>query len=296
MNRERVKRCAGDRGAMLVEAAFVFPIFLTLLFGIIDIGNAEFQTSQATAAARDGARVGILHFVTADVNGSSDRQVIVNQVNARLAGQSATVTVSCISGLTGSTTLSCANATPDQDRIRVTVSWTYNPLTPVMATVGPKDISGTATMALLGQPTGLPTTTTTTSTTTSTTVPGSTTTSTSTSTTTTTTTPPGGCTITNLSASPALPIDAKANNGNLVNDITFTITTNGAATCSNLRIQFPTAGSPTTKALTFGGGSTWSTQVGKNDYNWTTGTNQPLLIQSSSGTTLSGGAFAVTVQ
>ena len=105
MNRERVKRCAGDRGAMLVEAAFVFPIFLTLLFGIIDIGNAEFQTSQATAAARDGARVGILHFDQADVNGSSDKTIIVNQVNARLAGQSATVTVSCINGLTGTTAL-----------------------------------------------------------------------------------------------------------------------------------------------------------------------------------------------
>src|SRR5437870_1797447 len=129
---------------MQVEAAFVFPIFLTLLFGIVDIGNAEFQTSQASAAACDGARVGILHFDNADVSGSSDQQTIINQAKERLAGQTATVSVSCLDGLTGSTALSCDQAVPDQDRLRVTVTWTYNPLTPVMATFGPQTVTGTA--------------------------------------------------------------------------------------------------------------------------------------------------------
>ncbi|MEY2420872.1 MAG: hypothetical protein QOI95_939 [Acidimicrobiaceae bacterium] len=299
MIRERVKRCFGDRGAMLVEAAFVFPLFLTLLFGIVDIGNAEFQTSQATAAARDGARIGILHFDNADVNGSGDRQLIVDQVNARMAGQSATVAVSCIEGLTGSTTLDCSQAIPDQDRIRVTVSWTYNPLTPVMARVGPQNISGTATMAILGQPTGLPATTTTTSTTTTTTTtttPGSSTSSTSTSSTTTTTTPPGGCSIVGLSVNPALPlVRQNKNSTNLKTNTTFTVTTNGAATCTTLKIQFPTKTAPTTWSLTPGAGATWTALVHTTDLAWAAGTNLPLYIQNSAGTTLSGGTFSVTV-
>lgn len=296
MTRERVKRCVGDRGAMLIEAAFAFPIFLTLLFGIIDIGYAEFQTSQATAAARDGARVAILSFNNADVTGSTDSQTIVTQINARLAGQQVgTIAVSCLSGLTGSTAETCSTASPDQDRVRVTVSWSYVALTPVMASFGLTTISGTATMAIVGSPTGLPTTTTSPSTTTTTTTaPGSTTTSTST--TTTTTTPPGGCAITNLTVSPALPLQLKNGGPGLESHTTFTVTTNGAAPCTGLKIQFPTAGSSTTKSLTFGGGSTWSTTVNKNDYSWAAGTNLPLLIQNSSGTTLSGGTFAVTVQ
>jgi Flp pilus assembly protein TadG len=278
---------------MLVEAAFVFPLFLTLFFGIIDIGNAEFQTSQATAAARDGARVGILHFDNADVSGSADRQTVVDQVNARLAGQTATVTISCLNGLTGSTSLTCSQAIPDQDRIQVTVTWAYNALTPVMASMGTNTISGTATMAILGQPTGLPaTTTTTTTTTTSTTVPGATTTSSTTS----TTAPPGSCTIVSLAVSPALPLARQNKNStNLKNDTTFTVTTNGAAPCTGLKIQFPTKTTATTWSLTPGSGATWTALVHTSDLPWAAGTNLPLYIQSSSGTTLTGGTFSVTV-
>jgi hypothetical protein len=278
---------------MLVEAAFAFPIFLTLLFGVIDIGNAEFQTSQATAAARDGARVGILHFDNADVSGSTDQQTIVTEVNARLAGQTATVVVSCINGLTGSTALTCSQAIPDQDRIQVTVSWTYTGLTPVMASLGPRTISGTATMAILGEPTGLPTTTTTTTaTTTTTTVPGSSTTSSTTS----TTAPPGSCSIVGLSVSPALPlVRQNKNSTNLKNTTTFTVTTNNAAPCTSLKIQFPTKSTPTTWSLTPGGGALWTAVVHTSDLPWAAGTNLPLYIQSSGGTTLTGGTFAVTV-
>ena len=297
MNHERLKRCVGDRGAMLVEAAFVFPLFITLLFGIIDIGMAEFQTSQATAAARDGARVGILNYLNADVSGSSDQQAIITQVNARLAGQAATITVSCINGLTGSTALDCSSAIPDQDRIRVTVSWSYSALTPVMASMGPKTISGTATMAVLGEPTSLPSTTTTASTaSTTTTVVGSTTSTASTSSTTSTTWPPGSCAVSSLSVSPSLPLTRQNKNSTaLKNDTTFTVTTNNAATCTALKIQLPTKTAPTTVSLTPGGGATWTLLVHKSDYAWAAGTNLPLYIQSSGGITLNGGTFAVTV-
>jgi hypothetical protein len=100
--------------------------------------------------------------------------------------------------------------------------------------------------------------------------------------------------VTGLTANPAFPIQSK-NNGDLVNSTTFTVTTNGAGTCTGLQIQFPVTGSPNPAPLTFGGGSTWTITVSKNAYSWTKGANQPLNILSSSGTTLQGGAFTVTV-
>ena len=33
-------RCRGDRGAIIVEAAFVTPVFLVLMFGILEFGGA----------------------------------------------------------------------------------------------------------------------------------------------------------------------------------------------------------------------------------------------------------------
>lgn len=292
-----------DAGVLVVEAAFAFPIFLLLLFGIVDLGFAEFQTSQATSAARDGARVAILSYTNADNTSSADYDRIRTQVMGRLVGQSVqSITVTCLDGLTGSTTQSCSTATPDQDRVRVTVTWSYNPLTPVMAAVGVRTISGTATMAILGLPTGLPTTTTTTTTstttTTATTLPGATTTSSTTtsSSTTTTSTPPGACTVVGLSVNPALPLKLQNRNStDLKDDTTFTVTTNGAATCTGLKIQLPTMTTATTTPLTFGGGTTWTKLVHESDYDWAEGTNLPLLIQNSSGTTLTGGAFTVSV-
>ena len=53
-------------------------------------------------------------------------------VAARLDRQTFTVAVACVSSL-NETAKPCASAAPDVDRIKVTVSWTRSPLTPVTA-------------------------------------------------------------------------------------------------------------------------------------------------------------------
>jgi hypothetical protein len=87
----------------------------------------------------------------------------------------------------------------------------------------------------------------------------------------------------------------KNNSTQLKEDTTFVVTTNGAATCSGLKIQLPTKTSPTTRSLSFFS-PYWYTVVYTTDLAWAAGTNLPVLIQSSSGVTLSGGSFTVTVQ
>lgn len=57
----------GERGAVAVEMAFVMPLLVAMLIGIIDfsrIFNAELQLSQA---AREGVRLAALGFTDSDV-------------------------------------------------------------------------------------------------------------------------------------------------------------------------------------------------------------------------------------
>jgi len=48
------------RGAAIVEAAVVFPWIFLLTFGVIEYGWLFLKAQQATNAARQGARIGIL--------------------------------------------------------------------------------------------------------------------------------------------------------------------------------------------------------------------------------------------
>ena len=58
--RSWLHRARGERGAALVETAFVLPIMLLVCVGILEFGRA-YQTWQVvTNASREGARVAIL--------------------------------------------------------------------------------------------------------------------------------------------------------------------------------------------------------------------------------------------
>ncbi len=50
-----------DRGQALVEFAIVIPVFLVLLFGIVDFGRVIWATSSLSNAASEGARFAIVH-------------------------------------------------------------------------------------------------------------------------------------------------------------------------------------------------------------------------------------------
>jgi Flp pilus assembly protein TadG len=55
-----VRRC-GSRGQALAEFALVVPIFLLVLFGIIDFGRYVYYVQVLNNAAREGARYAIVH-------------------------------------------------------------------------------------------------------------------------------------------------------------------------------------------------------------------------------------------
>ena len=146
-----------EGGVALVEAAIALPIFFTMVLGVVDIGLAVLQTSQATSAAADGARVGILDHTQADVVGSDDHDAIVEAVEGRLVGQDVDeISVTCLtsSAASGGThATGCASADPDTDFLRVEVTWTFQPVSFIGHGLPIRDIEGTATMGIVRQPT-----------------------------------------------------------------------------------------------------------------------------------------------
>ena len=58
---DRVPRRHRSRGQALVEFALVAPIFVFLVFGLIELGRAVFYIQILDSAARDGARYGVVH-------------------------------------------------------------------------------------------------------------------------------------------------------------------------------------------------------------------------------------------
>ena len=55
------RRGKGEDGQSLVEFAFVLPIFLLVLFAIIDFGMAFHAWIAVTSSAREGGRLGAVH-------------------------------------------------------------------------------------------------------------------------------------------------------------------------------------------------------------------------------------------
>lgn len=73
-----LKLQSNERGAAMAEFALVIPLFIILVFGIIQFGIALNRVQAFHAAAREGARVGSLE--------SSSTTDINNAVDAALAG------------------------------------------------------------------------------------------------------------------------------------------------------------------------------------------------------------------
>jgi len=82
-------------GQSLVEFAIVLPIFLLLLFGLIDIGRFVYSVNALGEAAREGTRFGSVGASTQGCAGP--REACIEAVTkARLAGvPGATATASC---------------------------------------------------------------------------------------------------------------------------------------------------------------------------------------------------------
>jgi Flp pilus assembly protein TadG len=159
-------------GQALVEFALVLPVFLLIVFGLIDGGRFVYMNSVLSQAAREGARVAAVQAswlgstdascgaadgpvcpatvaaLKADVLAAANRMVA--PFGSIGAGQ---VFISCNasgSAPTGSWTgVSCAANTPGADVVSVRVLLTFTPITPIAGQIlGSITTSGSATMVI----------------------------------------------------------------------------------------------------------------------------------------------------
>jgi TadE-like protein len=174
-------------GQGLVEFALVIPIFLLMLFGVVDAGRYVYMNSILSQAAREGARLAAVeaswigltasddpacvvppavitsvnpgaHICPRD-NGSdlrADALVAANRMVAPFGSiSSASFYMSCdpagsapTGAWTSGTACSAANVAPG-DIVSVRVLLTFTPLTPVIAQImGTITTSGSATMVM----------------------------------------------------------------------------------------------------------------------------------------------------
>jgi hypothetical protein len=137
----RGRRCAGEegapstdprgeRGAVAVEFALIFPLLMLLVLGIIEFGFGYHAWDSSQNASREGARLGA---VDANVQEIQDRV----RATASLLDQSQlTVTVTC--SRNGGAFVACPPSPSwlEGDIVRVRVDYVYDYLTPLPAFAG----------------------------------------------------------------------------------------------------------------------------------------------------------------
>jgi Flp pilus assembly protein TadG len=138
-------RRRGDRGTVLVEAALVLPLLMVVLLGMFDFTFAELKESDATNAARDGARIGMLDRTSFTTTPQADCSpappdpaftTICEKVRSNLsAAPVSSVQVRCYPALgpavDTATPVACNHSTirPDRSTIEVRVVWQREPMT-----------------------------------------------------------------------------------------------------------------------------------------------------------------------
>jgi Flp pilus assembly protein TadG len=126
----RLFRRNSERGASAVEFAIVLPLFLTLVFGIMEAGWMFSQQVEVRNAAREGARLAVVDF------GDGSATAIRDATCARAV----------LSADRASVYLSHNNAGTDDESAIVTVRQTYEPLTGFLPMFNNITISSTAEM------------------------------------------------------------------------------------------------------------------------------------------------------
>jgi len=136
-------------GQALVEFAFIAPILLLLIFGIVDFGRGIYALNAVSNAARMGVRTAVINQVPSDVK-------------TRAAGQATALgidpTSSCLTSagvclsIEDSTGAWCATLIGPDLRscvAKVTVKYTFTAITPVIGTIlGPIPLTSTSVQAL----------------------------------------------------------------------------------------------------------------------------------------------------
>jgi Flp pilus assembly protein TadG len=136
-------RCT-RRGSALVEAALILTILLTLIFGMIDLGLGVMRFNMISHAAREGARQAMVNgqyslypWPPGTWNASTPGQRVVDAISPQLVGCDLTQTTINVAWVDGTNEI--------QQRVRVTIDTTYQPLMTYLFGAGPLHLEAAST-------------------------------------------------------------------------------------------------------------------------------------------------------
>jgi TadE-like protein len=163
-------RAQRSRGQSLVEFAFILPIFLVVVLGLIDGARLVFAYNTVAQAARDAARTAAVEapFIgttgaactaptcpadttayRSDVKNAADRASVI--IGA-IPNDSAHLALGCSTVLTTNTTNDCATSAytyaSGGSTVTVRITMPISPLTPFWGSFYPATLSASSTMVL----------------------------------------------------------------------------------------------------------------------------------------------------
>jgi len=132
-------------GQSLVEFALVLPIFLLLLFAVIDGGRAIFAYNQMSQVTRAVARVASTTCFETTPACDETTGSIATSIASQAAGYQSPVTwiVECVDPGTGSARTSGSDSCKVGDLVRVSIAASFTLLTPVASSFGPVNVGST---------------------------------------------------------------------------------------------------------------------------------------------------------
>ncbi len=120
--------CCGERGQALVELAVMTPILLLLIAGIIEAGRAFYAYNQLANASREGARYGV--FSPTDSTGVT--AAVRQELPSWLDGATADPKCAAASANPSFGTCNTSTNARSGDQLRITVSYNYTPIMPIL--------------------------------------------------------------------------------------------------------------------------------------------------------------------
>lgn len=154
MNRRRRER---SRGQALVEFAIIVPIFLLMLFALLDFGRVVYAQQTITQDAREGARAGLVAALDSPITTASYQKIRdaalkmapgVALANANITGNTGACTATVTDNVSSGTCffpdgVTCTDAT-NPPRIVVKISVTVPLLTPILSNIVGSSFTPTA--------------------------------------------------------------------------------------------------------------------------------------------------------
>jgi Flp pilus assembly protein TadG len=131
-NKNKILYSQRQNGATLVEFAIILPVFIIVIFGIIEFSLLLYNKGIITHAAREGARAGVVYnFGTdPDVNNRISVSDIIDEVNIYIQNNLISFNPStpaiAVDNIDNGSLNNCPNQSASEQRLRVRVSYTYS--------------------------------------------------------------------------------------------------------------------------------------------------------------------------